>query len=232
VLLVNSDIVVLPGSIDLMADYLEQHLDVGMVTCKLVYPDGRPQNSCLNFPTLLSEFSDLTHLQRRYPRSPIWAHYTMAGWNHGETRDVEQPMASFVMVRREVLDRVGYFDPRFPIYYNDVDWCLRIRHAGWRIVYLAEARVIHHRRATTDRLGGWRIVEHHRGKRTFYRKHYGRLGHGLVWFLNVSILCRRYVKLRALRRKARRQSTPFAKKAQLWETAKLLRMYLGLRLGS
>jgi len=230
VLLVNSDIVALPGAIERMAAYLDDHPDAGMVTCKLVYPDGRPQNSCLNFPTLFTEFSDLTTMQRRHPRSPFWARYTMAGWNHGETRDVEQPMASFVMARREVLDTVGYLDPQFPIYYNDVDWCRRIRNAGWSIVFLADASVIHHRRASTDQLGGWRVVEHHRGKRTFYRKHYGALGYGLMWLMNVAILSRHYVKLRWLRAVARRRKITFAKREQLWETAKLLRVYLGLPL--
>lgn len=231
VLLVNSDIVALPGSIDRMVGYLDSHPDVGMVTCRLVYPDGRPQNSCLNFPSLLTEFSEISGLQRRYPKSPIWARYTMAGWDHSETREVEQPMASFVLVRREVLDSVGYLDPRFPIYYNDVDWCLRIKRAGWRIVYLADARVIHHRRATADRLGAWRMIEHHLGKLRFFRKHYGIAGYGLVWVMNMTRLVPRYLGLRLRRALARRRKRPFAQKDQLWETAKLLRVYLGLPLG-
>jgi hypothetical protein len=231
-LLVNSDIVVLPGSIDRMVTYLDSHRDVGMVTCRLIYPDGRPQNSCLNFPSLLTEFSDVSGLQRRYPRNPLWARYTMAGWDHGETRDVEQPMASFVLVRREVLDAVGYLDPRFPIYYNDVDWCLRIKRAGWRIVYLADARVIHHRRATADRLGAWRMVEHHLGKLRFFRKHYGMTGYGLVWLMNMTRLVPRYLGLRFKRTLARRRKQRFDEREKLWECAKLLRVYLGLRLGS
>jgi hypothetical protein len=57
--------------------------------------------------------------------------------------EVDQPMATFLMVRRAVIEQVGLMDEAFPLFFNDVDWCYRIKQAGWRIYFAPEVQILH-----------------------------------------------------------------------------------------
>ena len=82
-------------------------------------------------------------------------------------------MASALALRRRALDEVGLFDEGFPLYFNDVDLCYRLREAGWKIVFEPAAQVIHYYgRSSTWRVRPAAIVESHRSLLRFYRKHY------------------------------------------------------------
>jgi len=225
-MVLNPDTEAPVGTFERMLSYLEAHPQVGMVAPRLVYPDGSPQASCLAFPTLFTEFAELTGMARRHPASPFWARYTMAGWAHDDTREVDQPMGSCLLLRREVVEQVGLLDERFPLYYNDVDWCWRIKRAGWRIVFLAEAPLVHHRRAASDKLGARRLVEHHRGKSLYFRKRLGWWGYPGYWLLNVTFLGAAWLR-RVLRERARRLlGRPPREDAQAAQLAAILRVYL------
>ena len=195
-MILNPDTEAPAGSFDAMIDYLEAHAEVGVLSPKLIYPDGKPQNSCLSFPTLFTEFADLSGMARKHPKSPFWARYTMAGWAHDETREVDQPMGTCLLACREVVEQVGLLDERFPLYYNDVDWCRRIKDAGWKIVFLAEVSLVHLRRASGDALGLRRLVEHHRGKCRYFYKRYGWPGYPAYWLLNVVFIGGRWLRRR------------------------------------
>ena len=80
--------------------------------------------------------------------------YRLRDWDHDSRREVDQPMASTLMLRRTALDDVGLFDEAFPLYFNDVDLCYRIRQAGGRIVFLPEAKVTHHHGHSTRQVRG------------------------------------------------------------------------------
>jgi GT2 family glycosyltransferase len=87
--------------------------------------------------------------------------------------EVLQPMASVLMVRRECWDAVGPMDERFPIFFNDVDWCCRLyKNTGYKIYLCPEARAIHHEGASVKRLGYKKKFELWRSLLRFYRKHY------------------------------------------------------------
>jgi GT2 family glycosyltransferase len=107
----------------------------------------------------------------------------MGWWNMKTAREVDQPMASSFMLRRAAIESIGgLFDEQFPIFFNDVDLCLRIKEAGWQIWYLPEAEVIHHGGAGTSQVRPQMIEESHRSLRRFYEKHYrGRISPLLYW---------------------------------------------------
>jgi len=196
IMILNPDTVALPGTFDSMTEYMDAHPGIGALSPRLVFPGGAPQTSCLAFPTLFTEFADLSGLARRYPRSRIWARYTMAGWDHSDTREVDQPMGTCLLVRREVVEQVGLLDERFPLYYNDVDWCRRIKRAGWSIVFNADAVLVHNRAASGNQLGLRYWVEIHRGKCWYFRKRYGWWRYPAFWLLNVSFVGCRYLRQR------------------------------------
>jgi GT2 family glycosyltransferase len=113
-------------------------------------------------------------LSARFPRSPLFNRWRMAGWDHGETREVDQPMAACLMIRRDALRQVGPLDEAFwPAYYEDVDLAARLKRAGWGSLFIADAQVVHLGSAAW-RASPWGAVRlWTRGKFLYFDKHHG-----------------------------------------------------------
>jgi hypothetical protein len=90
----------------------------------------------------------------------------MPDFAHDRPADVDQPEASCLVVRRAAFEQAGFMDERFPLFFNDVDWCRRIRAAGWRIAFRPEASVFHEGGASVNRAGAVKYWKSHQG---FYR---------------------------------------------------------------
>jgi len=178
VLLLNTDTEVAPDAIARMLRFLEEHQEHAAVAPKLVHPDGRVQATVHAFPTLRTAVWFATPLERWFPRSKELRRYFMRDWDHESSRDVDQPPAAALLLRREVLDRVGLFDESLWLFYNDTDLSLRITKAGWRTHYLAEAVVVHHVGASTRNFRDF-VAVWNANRLAFYRKHFGWRG-GLV----------------------------------------------------
>ena len=145
---------------------------VGAVAAQLLLPDGRIQRSCRSFPDPAAVLYDAVGLSRLFPRSEAFGRYRMTYWDHSSPREVDQPMASALALRHAALDEVGLFDEDFPLYFNDVDLCYRLKQAGWKILFEPKAKVLHHLGASTRQVRPAAIVESHRSLIQFYRKHY------------------------------------------------------------
>lgn len=182
VLLLNSDTVPAPGAFTAMVWLLDADPAIGAVGANLRNPDGSAQPCWGRFPGLLSECLSLLGLDRRLPG-------LAAGWARplppGASGVVEADwvLGACLLVRGEVAGVLGGLDPGFRIYSEEVDWCRRIKAAGWRVVVAAEARVLHHGASSTRQAPGRLLPELYRSKRRYLRKHRGRLAasfYGLV----------------------------------------------------
>jgi len=176
VLLLNSDTVVDPDALATLVRFLDEHPDVGACGPRLVYPDGRTQQSVKGFPTPFSHICDMCYLDRLFPGSRLFGRGEMRYFDYSRPSVVEHLMAAAFLVRREVLDDVGLLDERFAIYYNDMDWNFRMIASGWTIWYVPEARVVHHLGSTVgdvNRSFALFLVLHE-NVLLFYQKHYGR----------------------------------------------------------
>lgn len=176
--LLNPDTEVLDDAARQMLDFLDRHPKAGAVASALIDArDGHIQRSCRTFPTPAALWAESTGLASRYPNSRRFGFYRMGWWNYSDTRRVEQPMASSLLLRREAVEASGgLFDEQFPIYFNDVDLCLRLIQAKWDIWFLPQARVRHWGGAATGQIKPEMIRESHRCLRLFYEKHYrGRI---------------------------------------------------------
>jgi GT2 family glycosyltransferase len=192
-LLLNPDTEVPPGGLEALVAFLREHPRAGAAAPRLVHPDGQIQESVRGFPTpgsLLEEFggSRLSPVARRLdallaaPEGSVTPHdgegaagpYRVSVAGVTEPLSVDQPMASCFLIRREALAQVGGMDEQFPIFFNDVDLCYRIRRAGWGIWYLPHVRVLHHGGAATRQVRPEMIRESHRSLHRFYAKHYRR----------------------------------------------------------
>jgi hypothetical protein len=173
VLLLNPDTEVQAGALGALLEEFGEDERVGAVAAQLVLPDGSIQPSCRSFPEPSALFSDALGLARLFPRSTTFGRYRMTYWDHDSRREVDQPMASALALRRSALGEVGLFDESFPLYFNDVDLCYRLRQAGWKIVFEPKTNVIHYYGlSSTWQVRPAGIVESHRSLIRFYRKHY------------------------------------------------------------
>lgn len=143
ILLLNPDTIMPTGGPDALGAFLERHPDAAAVAPMLVHPDGRRQSSLREFPALDTLWYDLIGLSFLFPRSRTFGRWRMGYFDGQAGRTVDQPMASCLMVRREVFDRVGLFDESYPMFFNDVDWCKRVKDAGLSIWYTPDVRVGH-----------------------------------------------------------------------------------------
>lgn len=172
ILLLNPDVRVLEGTIDRLLEFLDENPAAGACAPKLLHPDGRVQRSVRTFPTPGALLADLSGLARTIPRSRILGRYRLMYWDYDSVREVDQPMASALMIRRRALLQVGLFDEQFPLFFNDVDLCYRLRKAAWRIYFVPDARAIHHVGASTSQARRQALRLSQEGLARFYRKHY------------------------------------------------------------
>ncbi len=173
-LLLNADTEVAPAldarPLDTLVAHLQAHPFTGAVAPRLVHPDGRTQASCRGFPTPLALAADWSGLARLFPRQ--LGAYRLHGFDHLTARSVPQPMASCLLLRRQAMRQVGLFDPRFRIFFNDVDLCWRLWQAGWRIDYQPAAAIVHHGGASTRQVKPAMIRESRDALLAYYDKHY------------------------------------------------------------
>jgi GT2 family glycosyltransferase len=171
-MLLNPDTEVTEGSLDRLAAFLDEHPQAGAAAPRLVFPDGRTQQSCRGFPDPWPLFGEAVGLARLLPNHRVLGAYRMHGFDHQSTQPVDQPMFSAIMIRRETWNEVGPLDERFPIFFNDVDWCMRAKELGWGIHFVAEASVVHHYGQSTKHMGRALVRESHRSLVELYKKHY------------------------------------------------------------
>ena len=185
VLLLNPDTRVELGALDALSRYLDERPELGAVAPRLIYQDGTTQFSIRSLPTSASLFWELIGLARLFPKSRSFGRWKMKYFDYSRTAEVEQPMASCLMVRRTVLDLLAGMDERFPMFYNDVDLSKRMANAGWKTVYVADARVVHRHGASTKQVRAEMIRESHRSAFRYLRKHDRS---GVFWLKAVVLL--------------------------------------------
>ncbi len=183
-LLLNPDTEIRPGALGALVEAFGREDRIGAVAAQLVLPDGSTQRSCRSFPEPAPVLFDALGLSRLFPRSEALGRYRMTYWDHNSYREVDQPMASALALRRAALDDAGLFDEGFPLYFNDVDLCYRLRQGGWKIVFEPRAKVLHHHGRSTSQVRASAVIDSHRGLIRFYRKHYRR-GAGRVGYWTV-----------------------------------------------
>jgi len=185
-LLLNPDTEVRLHTLDRLLAFMRDHPDAGAAAPKLLNRDGSLQRSVRSFPTPAMLFFEATGLARLFPRSPRFGRYRMTFWDYDTVREVDQPMASALLLRRAALDQVGLFDEQFPMFFNDVDLCYRLKAGGWKVYFVPEAEVVHKVGGSTRQVRPRMIRSSHQGLLAFYRKHYrGRIP-ALVYGLTVA----------------------------------------------
>ncbi len=174
--LVNPDVVVFPGCLDALADFLEQNPKVGDVGPRVLNPDMSMQSTCRRFPTLWNNFCSATRLEQICKGSPFFAGEHMFYFAHDRTLPVDVLVGCFSMIRREAFDSVGLLDENLFMYGDDVDWCRRARSAGWEVVFYPGAQAIHDRGKITAPYPVRFALAQQRSVLYYWSKHHGFWG--------------------------------------------------------
>ncbi|MBV8714111.1 MAG: glycosyltransferase family 2 protein [Chloroflexi bacterium] len=142
-LIFNSDAAPQPGALRTLVDFLDANPSVAVVGPRLRYPNGEVQSSRRRFPTPATLFLESTQLQRFWPDNAVLRHFYVKDRSDDELQDVDWLVGACLCVRAAAAGQAGLFDERFFMYSEELDWCRRFRAAGWRVVYVPTAEVIH-----------------------------------------------------------------------------------------
>ena len=170
-LLLNEDSELRPGAVAALLGALRSDRLAAAAGGQLVSPDGREVPCAWRLPGAGTALA-----------GALFLHRSVTVESGGSaTRPVGWVQSSAMLVRREAAERVGWLDPEFFVYSDETDFCKRLGDAGWRILYVPSARAVHHDQMAQDARGAERrIVEYHRGRDRYLRKHLGALRAALL----------------------------------------------------
>jgi hypothetical protein len=174
--LVNPDVIVFPGCLDALADFLDQNPKVGNVGPRVLNPDMSMQSTCRRFPSLWNNFCSATRLESTFKGRPFFAGEHMFYFPHDRTLAVDVLVGCFSMIRREAFDRVGLLDEGLFMYGDDVDWCRRARNDGWEVVFHPGGQAIHDRGKITAPYPVRFAVAQQRSVLYYWKKHHSFFG--------------------------------------------------------
>jgi len=143
ILILNPDIVLREGSIDNLIAFMDKTPHAGIAASKLLYLDGRIQYSCRRFYTLQALIFRRTFLGKLLPRAKPLREHLMTDYDHEEVREVDWVTGACMLARREAIEKVGLMDERFFLYFEDIDWCYRMKNQGWSVFYVPQSVMIH-----------------------------------------------------------------------------------------
>lgn len=186
VLFLNPDTVMQKNTIEEIINFMDVHKDAGAATCRLTLLSGKIDDaSHRGFPTPWNSFSHFLGLEKIFPRSKIFAGYSLGWMDINKTHEIDVLAGAFMLVRREAGEEIGWWDEDYFFYGEDIEFCYQLKKRGWKIYYVPTVSILHYKgisggikkasksittastetkkRATAARFNAMRI---------FYKKHY------------------------------------------------------------
>ena len=141
--ILNPDTAVKPDAIAKLMTFMDRTPEAGIVGPRLVFHDGNTQLSCRRFYTFKVLLLRRTPLGKLFPNARAVRDHLMLDFDHNSTREVDWLLGAAMFVRREAVENVGLMDERFFLYFEDVDWCYRMKQNGMSVFYHSDAVVTH-----------------------------------------------------------------------------------------
>ncbi len=145
ILILNPDTEILENSLKKTVKFMEKNPDVAVTGVKLLNPDGSLQPSVRRFPTPLSQTLLLLKIYHLFPQLKVFTYYLAKDFDYNKTQEVDQIMGAFMMIRNDIFREVGLFDENFYLWFEEVDFCKRVKKACQKVVYFPGSQIIHHR---------------------------------------------------------------------------------------
>ena len=185
ILLLNSDTVVKGDCLESCISQMDKDTNIGALGCKVVLPDGKLDHACKRgFPT---PKASLYYLLKLYKKDPIkYGQYDALHLREDEVGEVDCLMGAFMLMPKDVLNKVGLLDEDFFMYGEDIDLCYRIKEGGYKTLYYPKAQIIHYKGGSSKKKRTKVIYDFHQAMWIFYKKHYYKK-------YNVTITCLVYI---------------------------------------
>jgi GT2 family glycosyltransferase len=185
VLFLNPDCIIQPDTLEQMVSVMQRHSDVGMAGCLLLNPDGTEQAGCRRYvPTPWRSVVRLLKLDKVIKDHPRFQSFVMTGLPlPPEPVPIEALSGAFMFVRRRAINEVGPMDPRYFLHCEDLDWCMRLREAGWKILFVPHVHVVHWQGFSSKTHPIKVEFYKHCGMVRFYRKFFRRRYPGILLYL-------------------------------------------------
>jgi GT2 family glycosyltransferase len=224
IILLNPDATLAPNCLQQAVEHMQQNPGAGMGGGLLQAPNQAWQPSARQFPSLLNEFLVLSGLANRFPQSPFFGRSDRSWADSQQAAVVDWVPGAFAILRRDLIERIGLFDPRFFLYYEEVDLCRRIHQAGYKVHYWPDLVITHIGGASSQTVDAltfsssgkqltlWRM----RSQLLYYRKWHGSFYSSLVMTLEQC-----WHRLRALRNASKSPTKSDESKniVRLWQQA-------------
>lgn len=171
--LINPDTIVEEDTFNEMIKFMESNPDVGLAGCKILNPDGTFQLACRrSFPTPWVAFTKIVGLSKLFPKSKLFARYNLTYLDENQSYEVDAVSGSFMFLRREVYEKIGGLDETFFMYGEDLDYCYRVKKAGFKVYYVHSTKIIHFKGESTKRSNIDELKHFYDAMRLFVRKHF------------------------------------------------------------
>ncbi len=174
-LLLNPDTFVQRGAVGALVRFMDSHGDAGAAGPMMLNGDGTLQSVGVRFPSNWNIFVESLFLDRLFPRSRLFGRHKEAFENPEKERRVDYVQGACMIVRPEVVNKVGALDEQFFMYFEEVDWCRRMTLQGFNVYYVPQSKIIHFGNTELGHFDERRLVYYHRSLLFFYRKHYSRV---------------------------------------------------------
>lgn len=219
VLLLNPDTIVYAGALATLVQFLDENGQVGACGARLFNADGSLQLSSYPAPTLGRELLRMFHLDGRI-------RYHMDEWDTDTPRPVESLLGACIMARRTILEAIGLMDENFFMFSEEIDLCYRIRKAGWQIMWVPQAQIVHLGGQSTRQVKTEMFLRLYEAKLMYMRKHYGRVQANLYKLvLLIASLARLLLAPIAWFERSPKREVHLALVGQYWQLVKALPGY-------
>lgn len=173
ILILNPDTLILQNAPEKIVNFMGENPTVGICGCKVLNEDRTLQLACRrSIPTPHVAFFRFSGLSRLFPNSKITAKYNLTYLDPNKAHEVDAVSGAFLMIRRKVVDNIGMLDERFFMYGEELDWCLRTKKAGWKVMYYPDAEIIHYKGECSKTNSRKATFEFYRSMYLFHKKHF------------------------------------------------------------
>lgn len=216
-LFLNPDTQVYPNTLAYMVKFMDKKggrtKNVGAATCKIILPNGKLDESAhRGFPTPWNALSHFSGISRIFPRSKIFSGYHLGWMDLSKEHEIDSLGGSFMFVRREAGDQVGWWDNDYFFYGEDIDFCYRLKEKGWKIFYIPQVKTLHYKGVssgikresadlTTAKKQTKRIatLARYNAMKIFYKKHYtNKYPRALTWLVLKGIDLKKWISLKLI----------------------------------
>jgi len=172
-LLINPDAIVKEDTLLKMLEFFNSTPQVGIAGCKVLNPDGSLQLACRRgFPGPWTSFTKVMGLSKLFPKSRLFARYNLTYLDENQTYEVDAVSGAFMMMRKEVYEKIGGFDQQFFMYGEDLDLCYRTQKSGYKVFYVHNTEIIHYKGESTKRSSLDETKIFYDAMHLFVRKHF------------------------------------------------------------